>query len=551
MKYLDALFNDKFTKPQSHTNGENTEKENHIIHDGLKFENLVESLLCEMYPEIGGWGRTKKTHDGSRDFFAQIQDKLMWAECKNYKDNIALSVIAPTLVMAQICNVDELFFFSSSPINENTKKKLCFYAHINKKMVHFYDGDVLEQLILNNKKTLNKYFKDLGIKVPEEIFAEPTVYNWLFKNPFLNNYKMSYEFDKTEFSLKYNDVFSISYAVINNDVLKPLEIKLTLNAETEDYDCFALLNRQDEDPESRNICIEKILEPNEMYFHSFNFRIIKYKSDIKLPLIQLSYVKAESVKKFPAIDKKIKCTWLGKAQLVGAQYENILKRIENEIINVKYLSGVLIYGSSGTGKTRLVEDSFKILLKNDYKVLNFIGITDDSGINVIKEIVYVLFELSEEFINFDALKNIIPIGSVAYNEVNIIVEFLQKLSQPDADTKKIIKDYGKIIFEKLACEKYVLIVDNLQYFDEDMTLFLEEMLRYGKNNNRDNWLSVILVINTDYTDDASASIKIKNLIEQLSSGSGCKFLTEAVDGFANPGISLEFLKQILRLKTEE
>lgn len=550
MKYLGTLFEQYFIKKEEYIDHKTNEKKIRYVHDGEKFEELVSDLLEKMYPDTGSWNPTATTHDGSRDYYTQIQDRLLWAECKNYSNNIALSTIAPTLVMAQVCNVDELLFFSSSPINENTKKKLCFYSHINKKVVKFYDGDVFEQLLFKYRTILDKYLGSPDTKAPTDS-AGYTVYQWLFKNPFLNNYKADYVFDKEPLKLQYNDVFSISYAVINCDVQNPLEVIFTLDPAGEDYDCFALLNREDEDPSDRNICIRKTLMSNEMYFHSFNFRIIKNKSSLALPVIQVSINKAEHIEAILAIEKKIECTWLGKSQLVGSHYENILVRLESEILDVNYLSGILIYGSSGTGKTRLLEDSFKLLIKHDYKVLNFVGIVEDSGINVIKEMVYVLFELSDELIHYEVLDQVVPKELIRSTEVETVIAFLKCLSEPNANIKDIIKKHGKIIYEKLTREKYVLIIDNLQYFDDSMILFLEELLRYSKNNNRDNWLSLILVINTDYTDDASSCIKIKNMVEQLSTGSGCRFVSELIDGFATPEISLNFLKQILRMKTED
>lgn len=550
MRYLGTLFEQHFIKKEEYIDHKTNEKKTRKIHDGKKFEEMVSDLLEKMYPDTGSWNPTAATHDGSRDYYTQIQDRLLWAECKNYNNNIALSTIAPTLVMAQVCNVDELLFFSSSPINENTKKKLCFYSHINKKVVKFYDGEVFEQLLFQYRAVLDKYLGSPDIEAPTDS-AGYTVYQWLFKNPFLNNYKADYVFDKEPLKLQYNDVFSICYAIINCDVQNPLEVVFTLDPAGEDYDCFALLNREDEESSDRNICIRKRLTPNEMYFHSFNFRIIKNKSSMALPVIRVSINRAEHIEEIPAIEKNIECTCLGKAQLVGSHYENILARLESEILDVNYLSGILIYGSSGTGKTRLLEDSLKLLIKHDYKVLNFVGIVEDSGINVIKEIVYVLFELSDELINYDLLEQVVPKELVQSTEVKTVIMFLKYLSEPNANIKDIIKKYGKIIYEKLSREKYVLIIDNLQYFDDSMILFLEELLRYSKNNNRDNWLSLILVINTDYTDDASSCIKIKYMVEQLSAGSGCKFVSEPIDGFATPEISLNFLKQILRMKSED
>lgn len=552
MKYLKELFEKEFTKEQEYIDSKTQEKKVRIIHDGHKFEDLTKDLLNKMYPEVTEWNATKETHDGSRDYFAQFSERLLWAECKNYGKNIALATIAPTLVMAQICNVDDLMFFSAAPINSATKKRLCYYAHINGKVVRFYDGDVLEQLLFKYEDVLEKYFGKVAF-TPLKNEDDFTVFKWIQKNPFLNSKKDEYEFNQTPLSLKlkYNDILSISYAVINDSVNDSLDIELTLSEDCEDYECFALLNRQDEDVNTRNICIRKTLLPNEMYFHSFDFRIINFKSKLKLPKIQLSCEKGNHCKQVSTSEHEVECSWMGKAQLVGAKYEAILDSLEQEILNINYLSGILLYGSSGTGKTRLLEDSIRIMMKHDYKILNFVGITDDSGINVIKEIVYVLFELSEDFISSNNFDDIIPIPLKSSTEIEHILSFLKDLSLPEANLKNILHKYGSVIYEKLAREKYVLVIDNLQYFDEILVSFIEDLIRYSKNNNRNNLLSLVLVINTDYTDDDSACMRLKSIIGQLENSYGCKFISESVDGFKDSQVSLDFLKQILRLKSDD
>ena len=63
---------------------------------------------------------TKSSHDGNKDFWAIDEaNEVWWAECKNYTPNIALTQLAPTLVMAEINQVRHLMFFSYSKLNVN------------------------------------------------------------------------------------------------------------------------------------------------------------------------------------------------------------------------------------------------------------------------------------------------------------------------------------------------------------------------------------------------------------------------------------------------
>ena len=101
MKKLLSEYWDKFIE----TDGNGNKKGN-----GIEFENLVEFLLNAMYGKE--WVRTGGSHDDNRDFWLHLSNQSIWAECKNYANTIAMSTLAPTLVMAEIYEVNEILFFS-------------------------------------------------------------------------------------------------------------------------------------------------------------------------------------------------------------------------------------------------------------------------------------------------------------------------------------------------------------------------------------------------------------------------------------------------------
>ena len=109
------------------------------------------------------WRRTKESHDGKKDFVYPDDEHLpdqKWAECKNYSSNLSLNVIAPTLIMGTIENIDSIFFFSYSPLNDNAIEGLLRYSEVTKKDVKVYDGNLLESLICkyHNKDNIAKFF---------------------------------------------------------------------------------------------------------------------------------------------------------------------------------------------------------------------------------------------------------------------------------------------------------------------------------------------------------------------------------------------------------
>lgn len=119
------------------------------VNKGILFEDVIEQLLIEMFPnEV--WRRTGESHDGKRDFVYPAEHYLReqkWAECKNYESNLSINVIAPTLVMGAIENIECIFFFSYSPLNDNAIETLLRYSGSGKGIIKIYDGNLLESLI--------------------------------------------------------------------------------------------------------------------------------------------------------------------------------------------------------------------------------------------------------------------------------------------------------------------------------------------------------------------------------------------------------------------
>ncbi|MBQ8749098.1 MAG: ATP-binding protein [Clostridia bacterium] len=131
---------------------------------GILFEDLIEKLLEVMFPnEV--WLRTAKSHDGKKDFVYPADTDLpeqKWAECKNYNDNVSLNVISPTLIMGAIDNIECIYFFSYSPLNNNAIEGLLRYSELSNKTIKIFDGNLLESLICqyHKIKTISQFFPD-------------------------------------------------------------------------------------------------------------------------------------------------------------------------------------------------------------------------------------------------------------------------------------------------------------------------------------------------------------------------------------------------------
>ena len=147
--------------------------DNKKINKGILFEDLIEKLLIAMFPdEI--WNRTGISYDGKKDFVYPADEFLpeqKWAECKNYNDNISINVISPTLIMGSIDNIEHIYFFSYSQLNDNAIDGIVQFSKSSNKKVTVFDGNLLESLICkyHNNNGINKFFPNTNFEEAQAI----------------------------------------------------------------------------------------------------------------------------------------------------------------------------------------------------------------------------------------------------------------------------------------------------------------------------------------------------------------------------------------------
>lgn len=238
-------------------------KTNRMKHNGHEFEKLVHCLLQEMYSgTIIKWEQTQTTHDGNKDFKARDNDKIYWAECKNYNTTIDLKTLAATLVMAEIENVNVILFFCYSPINENTKTKLSSFSKSTNKTIYFYDGNLLDQLILKYQETiLPAFFPEFHRHLAKHDIVgnqiSPLILCYAERNPFLDK-TSSFNLQKLDElqDLQLGEIVGIHLIVTNNNLNQKADCVFKLEF-TNNEKSFEIL---DEVENSRNgACLRNIL----------------------------------------------------------------------------------------------------------------------------------------------------------------------------------------------------------------------------------------------------------------------------------------------------
>ena len=339
-------------------------KNDKLIRDGIKFEDLIEQLLQLEYGQR--WKRTNKTHDDNRDFYLIDKDLLKWAECKNYEETIAMSTIAPTLVMAQIYDVSKIIFFSYSKINQKAQTKLYSFAEKTGKGIQIYDAGLLDGLIIKHRSLLSPRFKpekemiiiDYDEKLPKTNF-------YFIKTPVLGSTldnRALCDLNKIE-KIQYNVIFEICFVTLNNSLVDNYHITISMHPDynkNNRYYTIMDVNLKDNNP-VYDIHVEAASGRVQRIFLKSN----KFKKNLLLPIFYVQiYKNNELNQSYTSEIVKVKNIWVGKTILIGEHYRQILNKFEENVLGNDCISCLLVHGDSGTGKTRLLNESIDLLFKH-------------------------------------------------------------------------------------------------------------------------------------------------------------------------------------------
>lgn len=514
--------------------------------DGLTFEDLVEELLLLLYGKK--WTRTGKTHDGNRDFYLNANNETLWAECKNYKDTIALKTLAPTLVMAQVCDANTIIFFSRSNINHSAKEKITAYGYKSAKKVIFYDGRLLENIIIKyNRKLSKKYqipmhllknIKDVEQSITVSEFYFPSTLSKMVTtwNDYIN-------YQDTE-CLHYNELFSILLTITNSSS-KDSKVQIVFDESNEDRYCYEYLS--DYVSSDSNLVEEFELKSGESRACSLNLRTIIFKKKLFLPRFHVICLFSDSQSFEWRSDRvEVDCKWVGNTKLLGAHYNKIIERVEEKLVNNSELSAFLLTGNSGTGKSRILRECYCPLLKNGYKILQ-LNVTEKSSTeNLLKEIIYFLYEIPAELIlqiiteqiESDFCKDV-PF------DTELLLNIAEMIKSINSDIKTFMTLYKDLLFENLAQKKLAIIIDNMQFAPQHFQEFWCYYIDFSVNQQRANKSIFITSFNSDYITEICAKT-----IYILQNSNIPHLIDESISGFKENSQGVLFMRELLRVKDD-
>lgn len=454
MKKISSAYWEKFINIDSDGN----EKGN-----GIEFENLVNCLLVSMYRKK--WVVTGGSHDNNRDFWLYSENQHLWAECKNYSNTIAMNILAPTLVMAQIYEVNEILFFSRSTINRFAKNKILAFGEKTNKMIRFFDGVTLEALIctyaseLPKKYSPVKYMSDCEIAKVDDSFVNV----FFFQNAVSSVHHALEDFQNYTSAEKiyYNETFALTFSLLNPFQEDQVDVYIEFMDEESDRFSFQYFypTIKPEDKGWYHACLKK----GEGRAVSLNMRQSVYKPEIMLPRFHIAFVGAQSGNRFEWHSEKVivKSHWVGSTRLIGNNYLKILDDTKHLLVNNPYISSLILTGSSGTGKTRVLTECQNIFLANGYRIISLSGQAgqaeqekqeDDLSRYLIKELIAFLYEIPSD-------------------EILSLLEEKICLSQSDceiserSEVEKVTKYLEELNIVSISSDKRGYIVPNLEKYE--------------------------------------------------------------------------------------
>ena len=519
--------------------------------NGPLFETLVKHLLQAKYGVE--WHQTKKSHDDNRDFwiFLEAEQRHIWAECKNYSKSIAMDILAPTLVMAQIYDANTILFFSHSPINRFAKNKILAFGAKVKKQIFFYDAEILENLIWEYRDVLPPKYrppKSCAPANPDNLPAELYFFQGVING--IREDDECYQNLSSISGVRYNETFSLIFLISNPFPDEKLRVKISFSEDDSDRFWFQYLNKGVSATESQ--WYEQYLEGGEGCAIPLNMRPIRFASTLRLPGFQIESVTGNGETYARTFrPTKVSCHWVGQTKLIGSQYEEILRATEAQLVQNNRASMLVLSGRSGTGKTRMLDECANIFLKFGYSILSLTGMEDFSSHYFLKEIISFLYELpSSEIIEMLEKKASASAeeqtteGQSKYQTALHLFHQINCLCTEE-DLRLFVDQYGQLLFEKIAAHRCVLMVDNVQFAGKAFQHFLHQYTMYSANMNHPNRAVLVCAFNLDYMTEFASRL----MFDLLHSDVKC-VVPRKVIGFEVPEIGVLFLRELVRVEDD-
>lgn len=430
--------------------------------NGIAFENIIKELLKVMFP-LEKYIHTQETRDGGKDFVCITQNaEHYWAECKNYSDNLALSDIAKTFVMAIAEDIKKVMIFSVSPFTEIALQEISLFTNKIQYELKVYDGKALDTLMYQyiDKIALSSDFKKDFLLTYEPV-ENVTTFSCVTRKDYLD------ELPNRHFYI--GDLVTYNFYFKNNSSTK-INITYTFSL-NQLPDELSLISAEGL---AENCSIE--LEPGSYIQCGCRLRIVNYKK--KLKLFDIHYKVNDKIGIIKG--KQIECDWIAEVPLLGESRVH-LQKIKQNCIGNSELSIINLYGHSGVGKSRLMKEVLNAYQDYNYRTI-FLPVheTRNNGLFLIRKLV-------------STIKNLpyIPSEDIKVNSSELIYQVLYNSKY---NILKNLDEILQLIYETLNTQKQIaIIIDDLQFGDSLLCTIVRRIL-----NAANNKIILVTGFNIDY-----------------------------------------------------
>ena len=482
--------------------------------DGKLFEKLIHELLGVMYPNTD-FSHTPWTHDGGKDFeggFPFLDEEVkVWAECKYHKVPLPIQEVSMTFYMAYIESASSILFFSYSPVNREFQKYIDLYKKKSSKIIKVFADSSLEELLIKHRNDYNFefYFGELEISgLPE---THEISYKYWLHTPTKRN--------GSSIKLYLNDTVTLEFSAMNLSS-KQLSVEIQLcYPKTGNY--FQILDKQFV---KKDLKCSLIVPPHGISGKTIQLKVEKYQPILKLPYIK---IQCNENKKTLRINKTLECQWLAETFIIGKKYETVLRNWKDSL-NVPQNHFGVITGHSGTGKSRLIQEINLSAIYEDYQVIAF-----DADKTQSLTALYFFRKLISEIEDIPYTSNISH-KNIAYIYERLKEEsseyelIFQILSDDSINFYKIKNDLVSYLLRVLNSGDYVLIFDNIQFYDE---IILEVLQCITESLDLHSKSKMVFAANLDYTYKDTATDLLIRKIEWSAYNTPKKYLYHKVTGF--------------------
>lgn len=462
--------------------------------NGVRFEKLVRELLLQNFE--GTWDSTPVTWDGGKDFVDRsILGKESWAECKMYEKSLSINKISNSLIMAiNNQSVNQLLFFSYSPLNQNAIYHLSGFSSATSIKVQVFDDEKLELLILNSKSIAKRFFQNLpkyNLDLQEEILSVFPFFTTDTHIEYSQIKDVEGIHKKRDFKISINTPCLYEIFIRSNSISDKGQLNINLSAIKKQTKPLGVLNFKKLNIDNKgNLKIHFL--PGQIYSLKLYLAPIK-RGIVTIPPIGINFKKYK--KELPSF--KVEVTNLNRPSLVGSKILNSLNQFFQTISSGSTISCTVVSGKTGVGKSRFLEESQIRLLTQNFIVLQFDGHADSSrnfnafSINLVSQIwrlpnTYLLKDSDD--INFPKSKK----QNTLYDRVCAVLFGSTKKSE----TKALeIDEIFDLVAHGLSSQRISLIIDNVQGLDALSLELLRRIIKELPGQIGQN--AIVLAFNED------------------------------------------------------